>query len=33
MTRKLKLKAQLYLGEEIAIGPGKADLLDAIAET
>ncbi|GAA4760967.1 LysR family transcriptional regulator [Stakelama sediminis] len=26
----LKLKAQLYCGEEIAMGPGKADLLDAI---
>jgi molybdate transport system regulatory protein len=26
----LKLKAQIYCGEEPAIGPGKADLLDAI---
>ena len=26
----LKLKIQLYCGSEIAIGPGKADLLDAI---
>ncbi len=26
----LKLKAQLLCGEELAIGPGKADLLDAI---
>lgn len=26
----LKLKVQLYSGEEIAMGPGKADLLDAI---
>ena len=26
-----KLKAQLYCGEELAIGPGKADLLEAIA--
>ncbi|WNO54773.1 winged helix-turn-helix domain-containing protein [Stakelama saccharophila] len=26
----LKVKAQLYCGEEIAMGPGKADLLDAI---
>lgn len=26
----LKLKAQLYCGEEAAIGPGKADLLEAI---
>jgi molybdate transport system regulatory protein len=29
----LKLKAQLYLGEEIAMGPGKADLLEALART
>ena len=29
----LKLKAQLLVGQAIAIGPGKADLLDAIAET
>lgn len=27
---RLKLKAQLMVGEEIAFGPGKADLLDAI---
>jgi molybdate transport system regulatory protein len=27
----LKLKIQLLCGEEIAMGPGKADLLDAIA--
>ncbi len=27
----LKLKVQLYCGDEIAMGPGKADLLDAIA--
>jgi len=27
----LKLKAQWLCGEELAIGPGKADLLDAIA--
>lgn len=27
----LKLKAQLYCGDAIAMGPGKADLLDAIA--
>ncbi|MBV1691691.1 LysR family transcriptional regulator [Novosphingobium sp. G106] len=26
----LKLKVQLYSGEEIAMGPGKADLLEAI---
>jgi molybdate transport system regulatory protein len=28
----LKLKLQIICGEEIAMGPGKADLLDAIAE-
>lgn len=28
---RLKLKLQLYCGDEIAIGPGKADLLEAIA--
>jgi molybdate transport system regulatory protein len=27
----LKLKAQLLVGDEIAFGPGKADLLEAIA--
>lgn len=27
---RLKLKLQLYCGEEIAMGPGKADLLEAI---
>jgi molybdate transport system regulatory protein len=26
----LKLKAQIYCGEELAMGPGKADLLEAI---
>ncbi|HKX77253.1 MAG TPA: ModE family transcriptional regulator [Novosphingobium sp.] len=26
----LKLKAQIFCGEETAIGPGKADLLEAI---
>ncbi|SRR5690554_1850899 len=30
---RLKLKLQLYCGDEIAMGPGKADLLEAIAET
>jgi molybdate transport system regulatory protein len=25
-----KIKVQIYCGDEIAIGPGKADLLDAI---
>ena len=29
----LKLKAQLFCGEEPAMGPGKADLLEAIART
>ncbi len=28
----LKLKAQVYCGDELAMGPGKADLLDAIAQ-
>ena len=27
----LKIKLQIYCGDEIAMGPGKADLLDAIA--
>lgn len=27
----LKIKIQIHCGEEIAMGPGKADLLDAIA--
>lgn len=27
----LKIKIQVYCGSEIAMGPGKADLLDAIA--
>ena len=26
-----KIKVQIYCGDEIAMGPGKADLLDAIA--
>ena len=29
-TLPLKIKIQLYCGDEIAMGPGKADLLDAI---
>lgn len=29
--QRLKLKIQLYCGSEIAMGPGKAELLDAIA--
>jgi molybdate transport system regulatory protein len=37
MAARLKLKAQLIVGggdaEEIALGPGKADLLDAIDRT
>ena len=30
MVGPLKLKAQLLSGEELAMGPGKADLLEAI---
>jgi molybdate transport system regulatory protein len=30
---RLKLKLQLYCGDAIAMGPGKADLLEAIART
>jgi len=30
---RLKLKLQIYCGNEIAIGPGKADLLEAIGDT
>ena len=29
---ELKIKLQIYRGDEIAMGPGKADLLDAIAD-
>ena len=29
----LKIKAQVMSGDDIAIGPGKADLLQAVAET
>lgn len=29
-TGRLKIKLQLYCGDEIAMGPGKADLLEAI---
>ena len=29
---KLKIRVQVYCGNEIAIGPGKADLLEAIRE-
>jgi molybdate transport system regulatory protein len=28
----LKIKVQIYCGAEIAMGPGKADLLDAIVQ-
>ncbi|QSR17122.1 winged helix-turn-helix domain-containing protein [Novosphingobium sp. KA1] len=31
-TPTLKLRARIYCGEEIAMGPGKADLLAAIAQ-
>jgi molybdate transport system regulatory protein len=30
---RLKLKVQLYCGDEIAMGPGKAELLQAIRRT
>lgn len=30
---RIKLKLQVYCGDEIAIGPGKAELLDAIGNT
>ena len=30
MAPRLRLKLQLYCGDEIAMGPGKADLLEAI---
>lgn len=32
MAQRLKLKIQLYCGDEIAMGPGKADLLAAIVQ-
>lgn len=32
-SARLKLKLQLYCGQEIAMGPGKADLLEAIERT
>ena len=31
--KRLKVKLQLYCGDEIAMGPGKAALLEAIART
>ena len=30
-AHSLKIRIRLYCGDEIAMGPGKADLLDAIA--
>jgi molybdate transport system regulatory protein len=30
-TARLKIKVQIFCGDEIAMGPGKADLLEAIA--
>ncbi len=33
MTPRLRINARLYRDGEIAIGPGKADLLDAIVKT
>lgn len=32
LIANLKLKAQLLCGDEFAMGPGKADLIEAIAE-
>lgn len=32
-TAAIKVKAQILLGGAIAIGPGKADLLEAVAKT
>ena len=29
----LRLRARIYCADEIAFGPGKADLLDAVAQT
>lgn len=29
---RLKIKVQLYCGDEIAMGPGKADLLESIVQ-
>ncbi len=31
-TPRLKIKIQIHSGDEIAMGPGKADLLDAIRD-
>ncbi|MFD2578158.1 winged helix-turn-helix domain-containing protein [Novosphingobium colocasiae] len=30
-ARRCKIRVQIYCGDEIAMGPGKADLLEAIA--
>ncbi|AKM11549.1 winged helix-turn-helix domain-containing protein [Croceicoccus naphthovorans] len=30
---RIKIKVQIFCGEEIAMGPGKADLMEAIAAT
>src|SRR5688572_5216640 len=32
MAHRLDIRIRLYCGEEIAMGPGKADLLDAIRQ-
>lgn len=32
MAQRLDIRIRLYCGDEIAMGPGKADLLDAIRE-
>ena len=33
MNKRIKPKLRILLGAKIAIGPGKADLLDAVART
>lgn len=33
MAKQIKPKLRILLGADIAIGPGKADLLDAVART
>jgi molybdate transport system regulatory protein len=33
MTSKVQFRLRLYQGDVVAIGPGKVDLLEAIAET
>ncbi len=32
-TSRVKIKARVLAGDQIAIGPGKADLLDAVQKT